>query len=151
MIQFSRFNYHDLNSSYFPSQHKETTKLCTFSEHELKRKYLFVHICAWTKNITHIYTQKSGLYQIIKWWSNSKWMRSMWYYKQNYNLNQIGTDTIHAIIPKKYQKYPSTTILKHVNMLAEVSKFNHVCLYNMTPYKDVQYYNPRMHNGHIVH
>ena len=33
-----------------------------------------------------------------------------------------GKYTINAIIPKKYQKYPSTTILKHVNILAKVNK-----------------------------
>ena len=31
-------------------------------------------------------------------------------------------DTIHAVIPMKYQKYASTTIPKHVNVLDKVNK-----------------------------
>ena len=38
-------------------------------------------------------------------------------------LTKQGTDTIHAIIPKEYQKYPSTTILKHANVLAKLNEF----------------------------
>ena len=41
---------------------------------------------------------------------------------------------MHAIIPVKCHKYPSTTILKHDNVLAEVSKSPYVILPNMTPY-----------------
>ena len=37
-------------------------------------------------------------------------------------LTKQGTDTIHAIIPMKYHKCLSTTILKHVNVLAKVNK-----------------------------
>ena len=37
-------------------------------------------------------------------------------------LTKRGTDTIHAVIPEKYQKYPSTTILEHANVLAKVNK-----------------------------
>ena len=32
-----------------------------------------------------------------------------------------GTYTIHAVILTKYQKYPSTTILKHANVLAKLN------------------------------
>ena len=56
----------------------------------------------------------------------------MLYHKQNYNLNQTGTYTIHAVIPKKYHKYPSATIHKHVNVLSEVNKFHNVHVLNMT-------------------
>ena len=38
-------------------------------------------------------------------------------------LTKKVTDTIHAVIPMKYQKYPSTTILKHENVLAKENKF----------------------------
>ena len=38
-------------------------------------------------------------------------------------LTKWGTDMIHAVIVMKYQKYPSTTILKHANGLAKVYKF----------------------------
>ena len=37
-------------------------------------------------------------------------------------LTKQGTDTIHAVIPKKHQKYPWTTILTHENVLAKVNK-----------------------------
>ena len=37
-------------------------------------------------------------------------------------LTKQGTDTAHTIIPTKYQKYPSTTINKHANVLAIVNK-----------------------------
>ena len=36
-------------------------------------------------------------------------------------ITRLGTYTIHAIIPNKYQKYPSTTILKHANYLDKVN------------------------------
>ena len=39
---------------------------------------------------------------------------------------------IHAKIRKKYQKYPSTTIFKHANVLAKVNKPPFVFFYNMT-------------------
>ena len=37
-------------------------------------------------------------------------------------LNKLGSDMIHYVIPKKYQKYFSTTILEHANFLAKVNK-----------------------------
>ena len=41
---------------------------------------------------------------------------------------------IHAVILTKYQKYPSTTILKHVNVLAKVNKSRLGRLPNITPH-----------------
>ena len=41
---------------------------------------------------------------------------------------------IHANIPMKYQKYPSTTILKHVNVLPKVNKSTWGNLHHMTPH-----------------
>ena len=49
-------------------------------------------------------------------------------------LTKRGTYLIHAIIPTKYQKYPSTTILKHVIYLAKVNKSPGGILYNITPH-----------------
>ena len=37
-------------------------------------------------------------------------------------LIKLGSDTINAVIPKKYHKYPSTTILKPVNVLDKLNK-----------------------------
>ena len=37
-------------------------------------------------------------------------------------LTKGVTDTIHAVIPKKYQKYPSTKIFKHLNVSDKVNK-----------------------------
>ena len=37
-------------------------------------------------------------------------------------LTKQGTDMIHAIIPMKYKKYPSTAILKHENVFDTVNK-----------------------------
>ena len=37
-------------------------------------------------------------------------------------LTKQGIDTIHAVIPTKYQKYPSTIILKNAIFLAKVNK-----------------------------
>ena len=37
-------------------------------------------------------------------------------------LTNHGLDTIHDIIPTKYQKYLSNAIIKHVNVLAKVWK-----------------------------
>ena len=54
---------------------------------------------------------------------------------KRYNPNQRGSDTINAVSVKKYQKYPSIIILKHVNVLAEVIKSHGVHLYQITPYK----------------
>ena len=50
---------------------------------------------------------------------------------KKFDLNQWGTDTMHAVIPTKYQKYPSTTIIKHSNVLIEVSKSPYVHLSNV--------------------
>ena len=43
-------------------------------------------------------------------------------------LTKQGTDTIHAVIPKKCQNYPSTTILKHVFFGGKVNKFSFVVI-----------------------
>ena len=51
----------------------------------------------------------------------------------------------------KYQKYPSTAILKHANDLAEVIKTPYVVLSNMTPYnicKVLQYMYINENIGH---
>ena len=37
---------------------------------------------------------------------------------------------IHAVIPMECEKYPSTTILKHENILAEVNKSHNVYFSN---------------------
>ena len=49
-------------------------------------------------------------------------------------LTKGGTDTIHAVIIPKYQKYPSTTILKHANFLVKVNKLPWGCLHNIPPH-----------------
>ena len=41
---------------------------------------------------------------------------------------------IHAVVLTKYQKYPPTTILKHVNVLTKVNKWPYVSLHNMMPH-----------------
>ena len=41
-------------------------------------------------------------------------------------------DTIYATILTKYEKYPSTTILKYANVLAKVNKLPYGCLLNTT-------------------
>ena len=46
-------------------------------------------------------------------------------------LTKRGTDTIYTVFPGKYQKYSSTTILKHANILAKVNKFPYGHLPNM--------------------
>ena len=48
-------------------------------------------------------------------------------------LTKQGTDMIHTVILMKYQKYPSTTILKHANVLAEVNKLPYGRLPYMMP------------------
>ena len=46
-------------------------------------------------------------------------------------LTKRGSDKVHDIIPTKYQKYPSDTILKHANVLSKSNKlpyvFNSIC------------------------
>ena len=37
-------------------------------------------------------------------------------------LNKLGSDMIHDVIPTKYQKYFSTTILEHANFWDNVNK-----------------------------
>ena len=48
-------------------------------------------------------------------------------------LTKRGTYVMHATITKKYQKYPSTTILKYINVLAKVNKSPLGCLHHMKP------------------
>ena len=43
-------------------------------------------------------------------------------------LTKKGTGTIHAAILTKYHNYPSTTILKHENVLDKVNKSPYVHL-----------------------
>ena len=49
-------------------------------------------------------------------------------------LIKQSTDTIHADIPKKYQKYILTTILKHENVLAKVNRSPWGHLHIMIPH-----------------
>ena len=53
----------------------------------------------------------------------------------NYNFNQSGADTIHAVTLMRYHTYPSQLILKHVNDLAEEVKSYDVYVYKNMPYK----------------
>ena len=50
----------------------------------------------------------------------------MLHHIQNYNLNQIVTDTIDSVNVTKYKNYPSILILTHANVLAEVIKSHNV-------------------------
>ena len=49
-------------------------------------------------------------------------------------LTKQDTDKIHVVIPTKYQKYPSTTILNHANVLAEANKSLKGYLHNIMPH-----------------
>ena len=49
-------------------------------------------------------------------------------------LTKWGTNMIHDVIPTKYQKYPSITILKHVNVLTKVNKSPWGRLHDITPH-----------------
>ena len=59
---------------------------------------------------------------------------STWHHNKITILTKRGTDMIHAVILKKYQKYPSTTILKQANVLEKVNKPPYGRLQNMTPH-----------------
>ena len=48
-------------------------------------------------------------------------------------LTKRVADTIYTIIPTKYQNYPSTTTLKHANVLSKVNKLPYKCLLNTNP------------------
>ena len=37
-------------------------------------------------------------------------------------FSKQGSDMIHDVIPTKYQKHPSKTILKHANVLDKLNK-----------------------------
>ena len=41
---------------------------------------------------------------------------------------------IHAVIPINYHKYPSSTIIKHKDVLARVNKWTYVHSLNMKPH-----------------
>ena len=45
---------------------------------------------------------------------------------------QLGSDTIHDVIPTKCQRYPSNTILENTNVLDKVNKLPYWRLLNMT-------------------
>ena len=47
-------------------------------------------------------------------------------------LTKKDSDMIHDVIPTKYQKYPSNTILKHANILAKVDRLPLGSLINTT-------------------
>ena len=48
-------------------------------------------------------------------------------------LTKWGADTIYIVLPTKYHKYSSTTILKHVNILDQVDKLPYKCLLDVMP------------------
>ena len=75
-----------------------------------------------TKYITYIHIYKTGLYQIVNdgFTQNDSIKRDI--INKTKILTKLGSDTIHDIIPQKYDKYHSTTILKHVNVLAKVNR-----------------------------
>ena len=52
--------------------------------------------------------------------------------KKTIILTKQVTDKINAVIPNKYHKYPSTTILKHANILDKADKSPYGSLHNMT-------------------
>ena len=54
-------------------------------------------------------------------------------------LTKQRTDRIHTVITTKNRKYTSTTILKHVNVLAKVNKSS----YGLLP-------NIMLHDTHII-
>ena len=58
----------------------------------------------------------------------------MGHHIQGKNINQSGADIINAVSVTKYQKYPSILILKHTNVLSEVTKLHDVNLYKIIPY-----------------
>ena len=77
-------------------------------------------------------------------------MQSKWVQFEIMNKTKIltkrGSDEIHDVIPTKYQKYPSNTILKYANVLAKVNKltWGRVILYDVTwrlQYSDSSTYN----------
>ena len=73
----------------------------------------------------------------IRSWNDelhSKWLRSTCHNKKITILTKQGKDTTHAVITMKYQKYTSTAVLKHANVLAKVNKFIYVHLLNMMPH-----------------
>ena len=51
-------------------------------------------------------------------------------------LNKRGSDIIYDVIPSKYQKYFSTTILEHAKFLVKVNKSPEEYLHNITSYDD---------------
>ena len=44
------------------------------------------------------------------------------------------TYMIHAVIPTKYHKYLSITVLKHANVLDKINKLSYVNFLNTTPH-----------------
>ena len=54
---------------------------------------------------------------------------------KNYIFNKLGWDAIHDIIISEFEKYPSTTILKYVTILAEVINLHNIHFLKMTPNK----------------
>ena len=49
-------------------------------------------------------------------------------------LSKQGAGTIYTVIPDKYCKYLSTTILKHAVFFAKANKSSYGRLHNMTPH-----------------
>ena len=86
-----------------------------------------VYVLVWNKS-------KTELYQLLKMMSfnyNSLGQRTI--INNIMILTKRGADRMNTVILEKYQKYPSTTILKHVNVLAKLNKFPYSSLLNMMP------------------
>ena len=72
--------------------------------------------------MTYIHTYKTRLDKLVNDGVNENYWGQRDIINKIIILTKSRTDTIHAVIPMKYRKYPSTTILKHANVLAEVNK-----------------------------
>ena len=68
-------------------------------------------------------------------------------------LTKRGTDTIYNVISTKDQKYPSTTIHKHVNVLAKVDRPPYGCLLNTTTHDacSIAMYIHKITLANIIH
>ena len=82
--------------------------------------------------MTYNYTYKHGSYKLVNDGFTQKYRVQHKIINKTRILPKRCSDRIHDVIPTKYQKYPSTTILKHVNVLAKVNKLPWGNLYNMT-------------------
>ena len=120
-----------------PSKRARKQKIISLCREVIGRK-IVIRAELWiAKEITYMHVYKIRYLNSKNDGFQSKLLRPTWHhniYIYIYIWTKLVVDTMRTVITTKYQKYISTTIHKHANVLAKVNKSPYVRLFNMKPH-----------------